>query len=476
MRNDPFSPASTATSFRAQLLASPRFGMALVASLMLGGMFGHGQTAQAQTDQIQSGQGYRNLSQSGHTQPDQTQTLDYAGVSINDVGPGAQVSVPAVLDSGTADGQAMAQVIGGSAIQPVQSELTGSYLRAEVLPQDLTGDTIDGDFTGGYHIGQTPIDRSARYYGSQVTGGDLTGGETTDDQFNSDRGKLPMVAKRLGVFDRNHNDPRHLVIKPYIEASHNLDSFLAPTASEVTYTDLVAGVEVTINGRNNQGVISARVDERIGYGTVHNSTGVTGLASLSTAILPNTLRIDYGGYANETYVTNNGATLANTPATVGQRQQVYAGYVGPTLSTHLGDIGVTGHYRVGYTSIGENGYDVNNTFRNGIDVFGHSVTQQGAGNAWQVRFIMPASYTMESLPRPKDPKVQLRQIDSRRFAVIRFSGMAGEASLQRQTALLTQFIAARKLTAVSAPSYAFYNPPWTLPFLRRNEVMIEVSR
>ena len=104
------------------------------------------------------------------------------------------------------------------------------------------------------------------------------------------------------------------------------------------------------------------------------------------------------------------------------------------------------------------------------------VTQQGAGNAWQVRFIMPASYTMESLPRPKDPKVQLRQIDSRRFAVIRFSGMAGEASLQRQTALLTQFIAARKLTAVSAPSYAFYNPPWTLPFLRRNEVMIEVSR
>ena len=104
------------------------------------------------------------------------------------------------------------------------------------------------------------------------------------------------------------------------------------------------------------------------------------------------------------------------------------------------------------------------------------VTQQGAGSSWKVRFIMPASYTMESLPKPRDPKVQLSQIASRRFAVIRFSGMAGEASLQRQTALLTQFIAARKLTAVSAPSYAFYNPPWTLPFMRRNEVMIEVSR
>ena len=104
------------------------------------------------------------------------------------------------------------------------------------------------------------------------------------------------------------------------------------------------------------------------------------------------------------------------------------------------------------------------------------VTQQGAGNSWQVRFIMPASYTMDSLPRPKDPAVQLRQIASRRFAVIRFSGLAGEASLQRQTAQLTRFLAARKLTAVSSPSYAFYDPPWTLPFMRRNEVMIEVSR
>ena len=327
-------------------------GMALAASLALGGMFGLGETGQAQT-------------------------LDYAGISINDVGPGAQVSVPAVLDSGQADGQQMAQVIGGSAIEPIESERTGSYLRAEITPQDLTDDTVEGDYAGGYHIGQTPIDRASRYYGSQVTGGDLTGGDTTDDQFNDDRGKMVMVPQRLGVLDRNHQDPRHLVIHPYVEVSHNLDSFYSPSSAELTYTDVVAGAEVTVNGRNNQGVISARVDQRIGYGTVANSTGVTGVATLSSAIIPNTLRIDYGGYANETYVANNGATLANTPQTVGQRQQVYAAFAGPTLSTHLGDIGVTGHYRVGYTSIGENGFDANNTFRNGIDVFGHSVVQDG---------------------------------------------------------------------------------------------------
>ena len=71
---------------------------------------------------------------------------------------------------------------------------------------------------------------------------------------------------------------------------------------------------------------------------------------------------------------------------------------------------------------------------------------------------------------------QLKEVASKRFAVIRFSGLAGEESLKRQTDLLTKFVSARKLTAVSAPTYAFYNPPWTLPFLRRNEVMIEVTR
>jgi hypothetical protein len=67
-------------------------------------------------------------------------------------------------------------------------------------------------------------------------------------------------------------------------------------------------------------------------------------------------------------------------------------------------------------------------------------------------------------------------IDAKRFAVIGFAGFAGEDSLKRHTDQLTEFVRAEKLTAVSAPTYAFYNPPWTLPFLRRNEVMIEVAR
>jgi hypothetical protein len=104
------------------------------------------------------------------------------------------------------------------------------------------------------------------------------------------------------------------------------------------------------------------------------------------------------------------------------------------------------------------------------------VTQQAAGNSWRVRFVMPASYTLEALPQPRNPAVKLVQIEAKRFAVIRFSGLPGAASLERHTDELMEFVRSKRLAALSAPSYAFYNPPWTLPPLRRNEVMIQIAR
>jgi len=103
------------------------------------------------------------------------------------------------------------------------------------------------------------------------------------------------------------------------------------------------------------------------------------------------------------------------------------------------------------------------------------VTQQGDGNTWCVRFIMPSKYTMETLPKPNNPAVVLKEIPGKRFAAIRFSGMGGKDSLAHHTKELEEFIGAKKLTPLSPPTYAFYNPPWTLPFLRRNEVLVEIA-
>lgn len=104
------------------------------------------------------------------------------------------------------------------------------------------------------------------------------------------------------------------------------------------------------------------------------------------------------------------------------------------------------------------------------------VIQQDAGNAWKVQFVMPANYTMETLPKPNNKAVTLRNVAAKRFSVVRFSGMASEESLKKQTAILNDFVTSQKLHSLSSPTFAFYNPPWTLPFLRRNEVMVEVAK
>ena len=104
------------------------------------------------------------------------------------------------------------------------------------------------------------------------------------------------------------------------------------------------------------------------------------------------------------------------------------------------------------------------------------VTQQGSGNEWTVRFIMPSSYTMETLPKPLKPEVKLVTLAAKRQAVIKFSGVADDALLAKKIAELNTFTTAKKLNELGAPNYAFYNPPWTLGVFRRNEVMVEVGK
>ena len=104
------------------------------------------------------------------------------------------------------------------------------------------------------------------------------------------------------------------------------------------------------------------------------------------------------------------------------------------------------------------------------------ITHQGEGNSWKVHFVMPSEYTMETLPKPNNPLVKLREVDGKRYAAIQFSGIAGEENLKKNTEELQKFITENGLKSQSVSTYAFFNPPWTLPFLRRNEVMIEISK
>jgi hypothetical protein len=103
------------------------------------------------------------------------------------------------------------------------------------------------------------------------------------------------------------------------------------------------------------------------------------------------------------------------------------------------------------------------------------VSQQASGSVWRVRFIMPSGYTLETLPTPNNPDVKLVRVPAERVAAIRFSGLAKDDSISRHRKLLLERIARQGLTIHGEPTLAFYNPPWTLPFLRRNEILAKVS-
>jgi len=93
-------------------------------------------------------------------------------------------------------------------------------------------------------------------------------------------------------------------------------------------------------------------------------------------------------------------------------------------------------------------------------------------------FSMPAKYTMESLPKPTDQRVKLRQVDASYQAVIGYSGFFDniEKRAEYERRLVDWLASSEQYQAVSSPTYAGYDPPWTIPFLRRNEVMITVAR
>ena len=98
--------------------------------------------------------------------------------------------------------------------------------------------------------------------------------------------------------------------------------------------------------------------------------------------------------------------------------------------------------------------------------------QQQSEGKWRVQFTMPSQYTMQTLPQPSNPDITIIEVPPQTYGVIKFSGLAGTEKVSAKTSELQAWMQAQKLTVTGTPELARYNPPWTLPFMRRNEVMI----
>lgn len=100
------------------------------------------------------------------------------------------------------------------------------------------------------------------------------------------------------------------------------------------------------------------------------------------------------------------------------------------------------------------------------------VNMQQTDGKWRVRFVMPSQYTMQTLPKPNNPEVEIVEVPVQTYGVIKFSGFTGSTKVDDKTEELRTWMQSQNLTPTGDPELARYNAPWTLPFLRRNEVMI----
>jgi hypothetical protein len=103
------------------------------------------------------------------------------------------------------------------------------------------------------------------------------------------------------------------------------------------------------------------------------------------------------------------------------------------------------------------------------------VSQQRMNGKWAVSFMMPATYTLETLPVPDDPGITLRRVAAQRVAAVRYSGFWSEDKYMLNYRKLQLWIRENGFAVVGEAVWARYNPPFTPWFMRRNEILIPVA-
>ena len=92
-----------------------------------------------------------------------------------------------------------------------------------------------------------------------------------------------------------------------------------------------------------------------------------------------------------------------------------------------------------------------------------------------ISFGMPRSYKLEKMPAPTDPRVKIVMIPRKKYAVMRFSWYRSDARIKRMQEKLLSALASDGFIAQGNTACAGYNPPWTPPWMMRNEVLAEIK-
>ncbi len=103
------------------------------------------------------------------------------------------------------------------------------------------------------------------------------------------------------------------------------------------------------------------------------------------------------------------------------------------------------------------------------------VLQQTEGRQWRMSFVMPAGYQLDTLPSPLDTHIMLKELPAKKVAVLRYSGSLNESAIATNSQKLLDWLSQRALKPISPTRSAAYDPPWTIPMLRRNEIHVDIE-
>ena len=105
------------------------------------------------------------------------------------------------------------------------------------------------------------------------------------------------------------------------------------------------------------------------------------------------------------------------------------------------------------------------------------VIQSPSNEGWVMTFMMPSAYKMDDLPTPTDKRVSFEKVNAKYCAALRYTWFGNKKRNERKANELQEWLEGLKgYEPISSPMYAGYDPPWTLPFFRRNEMIIDIQR
>jgi hypothetical protein len=102
-------------------------------------------------------------------------------------------------------------------------------------------------------------------------------------------------------------------------------------------------------------------------------------------------------------------------------------------------------------------------------------TGMAEANQWRIHFVMPSQYNLATIPKPNNGAVSLRELPQKYMVVNRYTGFNTLAKVQEKTNETLAWAKQQSLQVIGTPQLSRYDPPWTLPLFRRNEIMVEVA-